>query len=206
MQQPTPTASPVIPRYLRTALVGESVHFLNNSRSKYVCIGLSPGLNFAPAIVIGGCRTADVLLDRVDWSAIQEEQGVLFNYLQGDKRDNTSITIGNINIYFGVCGKQKVIKIEDRSEQFVSLGLESINGLFSKSALLSQKLCELEQNKFVEFYTSIIKCVKTLKGDPKDNIVDVLRQLRNDTNVCVMYDLVDKLYPKVITDIQECTV
>lgn len=197
-------ALPPPPRYLRTLLLDEEVHFVNNSRCKYLCVGLSPYLNFTPAVVIGG-GGRQVLLNKSDWFKLCENQSVIQNYIQSGKSD-TSVQSGNINIHFATIGNRQVVKLEDPSEQFITLGSESIDGLFSTKVRISGRLTELELNRFSEFYGRIIKGLKNYSGeDYKTQIVSVLNKLHPDENVCVMHEILEKLYPRVISDIRGWT-
>lgn len=98
------------PSYLKTAL---------RSTSKPSV----PYLNFTPGVAIGrGFR--QILLNKSVWQQLWENQGVIPNYIHSDKLSNNSITNGNINIYFEAVGKHPVIKLEDPSKQFVTLGVK----------------------------------------------------------------------------------
>lgn len=165
-----------------------------------MCIGLSPHLNFQPAIVIGGSRVPEILLNREDWQSLLEFQGVLLNYLQGVASSADTISIANIKVYFG----DKVIKIEDSSQAFISIGAQSVENLFKIN--INARLEELARKQFCEFYTSTIKRIKTLPGDTKSNLDAVLHQIHaEDKNVLLMLEAVDKIYPRVISDIQQCS-
>lgn len=194
------------PKYIRTFLLGEEAHFINNSRSKHLCVGLSPHLNFAPAIIIGGSRVAPVLLCKEDWELILQNQGVILNYLHGDKNGEKPLVLSKAKLYFGSVGDQKVLKIEDESEVFVSLALETVESVFNKAESISKILEELNRTQFGDYYASIIKRIKNLPGDIKSNIDTVLQQIdAEDGNVRLMFDIVNRQYNRVIGDILLCS-
>lgn len=191
-------------RYLKSVLLSETGYFINVSRAKYVCVGLSPALNFEPAIVVGGSSVPDIVLSKCDWETLLENEGVLLDYFFSANRgeEGSAIAVGNVKAYFGACGKHKVVRFEDRQGQFVSLGLESLEGLFQKQHAIAQKLCELEQKEFNDYYATIIRCIRDLSGNHKENIAQVLHQLQDAENAHTMMELVEKVYSKVLNDIR----
>lgn len=208
LQLPATAAPPPPPpqpsRYQRTVLVGERAHFINNSRCKFVSVGLSPYLDFEPALVIGGSRVPDILLLKTDWQRVREGENIIQNYLRNDTRTDKPLIAGNITIYFGGWAQQRVIKLEDLSEQYVTLGADSVAGLFAKEPLIAARLVELEQNRFGEFYARVLKCVKDLSGDDhRAHINNVLRELHDDENVRIMREVLDRLYPRIVNDIRK---
>lgn len=189
---------PTTPPSYRKMLLDERAHFINNSRCKYICVGLSPYLNFTPAVIIGG-GSRQILLNKSDWQQLLENQGIIYNYIYSDKTSDNPITSGDIKIYFSAFAKHPVVKLEDCSEEFITLGAESIDRLFKVG--ISERLLELELNNFSEFYYKIIKIVKE-GSDYKTQIINVLKQLPAVENVHVMYEVLEKLYPRVTSDIQ----
>lgn len=188
------------PKYLRTLLIGEAVHFLNNSRSKYVCIGLSPQLNFTPAVVIGGGRVSGIILRKEDWQSLLDLEGVLLSYFTGGTSNADSISTGNINIYFG----EKAVKIEDSNRASIILGEQSVEALFKLN--IDTRLEELQQKQFGEFYIETCKRIRNLPGEIKSNLNTVLQQIQaDDKHVRLMLEAVDKVYPRVISDIETCS-
>lgn len=90
------------PKYFRSLLLDETVTFLNNSRSKYECVGLSPHLNFVPAGGIGGSRVPEILISKEDWEILHDNQLVILNYLHGDKNSDDPLILDNVHYIFWI--------------------------------------------------------------------------------------------------------
>lgn len=187
----------------RTLLLSPFLYDLNKSRSKFVRVGLSPQLNFTPVIVISGPRSPDIVLNVCDWTLLQQNQGLLFNYFFNTSGDVSSIIVGHITVYFEKCGDIRVVRLEDHTKLFTVLGLESLEGLFKLDPIITQRLNILSERHFGEFYKELIEGIRDLSGDAITNVCTVLRSLQSDNdNSCCMLELLHLLPEKIAIDVK----
>lgn len=182
----TPAEIKVLP------LVNQHIYFLNKSNSKYICVGLSPHLNFAPIVKICDFKNQLVVLNKLEWLGIIENEGVICNYFHSNSiSGHPNWNIGTLSAICESIGQTKVLQFVDSAQRGIYLGCPSIDELFALKAIINQRLCALEKINFNEFYKIVINAAKDLPGDIKENIKKIIDSIDGtlDLEVCLMREI-----------------
>jgi hypothetical protein len=186
----------------KMSLVNQNIYFLNKSRSKCVAIGLSPQLSFAPVVKIFGTKNQCAIFDKNEWNIILEHQGIIENYFREGDCQWPPIEVGSKKIWFQTIQYKKIIKVQSYDSELF-LGWESITELWSLLSLMNYRIEVLTHENFKGFYSSLIKGIVDMSGEFKDNIEDVLRQLKEtkSDNVSNMMEVSHFMPEKIIEDL-----
>lgn len=185
-------------------LLNQSIYFLNKSKTKYICIGLSPHINFYPIVKVCGVKNQCVLFDENEWDMLLENQGILLNYFHTTDTQWTPMKLGSKVISFQTVEYRKILKIVDAGESEVYLGWESLTELWDLIPLIKYRLNVLGSQGFNEFYSNVINGIVDMPGDFKTNITNILHPLKDtkSENVCCMMEILQFAPEKIGVDIE----
>lgn len=194
----TPTDAKMLP------LISQCIYFLNKSKSKCVCVGLSAHLTFSPAVKLFGLRNQCMFFDETEWKLVTENLENLMNYFHAGDTPWPPMKIGSKTIMFQTVAKNKVIKFQDLGDSELYLGWESLAELRELLPIISYRVDTLASQEFKMFYDSIIEGVAEMPGNFKVNIMNILAPLKelHCENMCSMLEILHFLPEKICVDME----
>lgn len=185
-------------------VVNEKTYPLNKSKSKFVTVGLAYDFGFQPSITFSGNKTKTLQMNEYEWKELLQYQGVLTNYFY--TRDVTPpITTSSLNISFENYNDVKYIKLEDRQNSSVCLGIESICQLWMLLPLIEYRLEMLRKQDFQNYFNCKLNIAANKNGDVCQQIMNVISPTKNpgSENVSTMMELVIQ-HPNLSDFVQTC--
>lgn len=151
-------------------LLGERIFFLNKSRSKWVCTGLSIDSNFEPVVKIGGVKKQCIAFYEQEWELFMAESVNIkgyFEYCRGifPMRDLQDIKLSS-ECFDGVT---RILKIE-RAGDCVFLSFEGLSELLRMKKVVSTRVALLKSLKFHDFYKSMVIYLSKTAGDLSNEV------------------------------------
>lgn len=188
-------AQPATKPKLYPVLLNCSRYALNKSRSKFVSVGLSSHAPFTPLVELHGLKNDWVTFDEAEWRLLLENQGVISNFLYADDGLQQVFNIGSKTLRFHTIGSTRVLTFANDSE--VCVAFESVCELWEYLPLIESRIRLLNDLKFDQFYTSVVKGIAGLPGDYKTHIHTVLKELQGSENAVCMYEML-KCAPDIL--------
>lgn len=165
---------------------------MNNSKSKYVTVGLSYDFQFQPCITLGGNKTFPIVLSEFDWKELLQYQGLLANYFHSEE-SFPSEDFSSFTISFEKYNDNKFIKIKNRRGNYVCIGSESLTQLWSIVPLINFRFDSLKKLDFQKYFNTKLSATSFRNGDICQQILTaaVPTATNNDTeNVNTIMELV----------------
>uniref|UniRef100_A0A1Y1NK67 Uncharacterized protein n=1 Tax=Photinus pyralis TaxID=7054 RepID=A0A1Y1NK67_PHOPY len=183
-------------------LVNQSRYELNNSKSKWVCVGLSVYRQFTPMVRICGSKTAGVSFDKSEWKLFTDNQNLITNYFCSTEGKLLPIKVGFKTITSEVINNTKVIKIVDNGECDIYMAFGSLQRLWLLANLITYRLEMLTTLEFDNFYNKIINASAEMTGDYIENIMSIITPLQDlhDQNTAVLMEVVLFVKDKLMWD------
>lgn len=170
-------------------LLNSKIFYLNNSSSKFVCVGI--GLNdFLPQIVIGGQNSFKIFLNEEEWKSLLQYQGVLVNYFSSFDSYTTPVQFGNITIYFEKFNQCPILKIQKNGGQYICLSGNSMEKLWELQEIIDYRIEMIKKQEFQKYF-SIFQSTTVRFDLFQSNIYNIINphQNPNSENVSTMLEL-----------------
>lgn len=187
-------------------IVNERKYHLNNSKSKFVTVGLSYDFGFQPCITFGGDKTINpIVLSETDWKELELYQSMLVNYFYSCET-YTPLSLSSISISFGrLINNNKFVKIMDKKGSYVCFGLESFTQLRCILPLIDFRLNSLKKLNFQNYFNTKIDMINDKSGDICQKILNSMTPAvdADSENDATMMELL-YLYPSLPEFINLC--
>lgn len=172
-------------------IANEKTYHLNRSKSKYVTVGLAYDTGFQPCITFSGNKTKPLVLREEEWQELLQYQGVLTNYFY--TRDAcASLATSAITVSFESYNEVKYIKLEDKRNNYICLGVESICQLWTLLPLIDYRITMLRRQDFQNYFYSKVNNISNKNGDVCQQIINSLAYANNpgSENISTMMELI----------------
>lgn len=176
-------------------LLNSTSYALNNSRGKFVSIGLAAQRPFTPQILLHGCKGDWIIFDEAQWAELLEEQGVITNLLYAKDDPPQSILIGTTTAFFHNIGDQRVVTLRGATE--LCLAYDTICELWQLLPLITKRIYLLKMLRFSEFYATLIRGIVTCPNDYRTSIDQILNNLPDSEAAVCVFELV-RFAPKLV--------
>lgn len=169
-------------------LLNSKIYNLNNSLSKFVCVGMSV-LDFAPRILIGGQNGFNIILTDEQWKDLQKNQGLVLNYFYSSEAETYPLKIGDIMVYFENINQFPIIRIQ-KGGSYVRLGKESVDKLFELEEIVEYRIQIIKKQEFQKYF-NLFYHYHQQSGDLSTFVYDVINpsQNPNSENVSTMLEM-----------------
>lgn len=182
-------------------LLNPKIYYLNNSLSKFVCVGLSIS-DFKPRIRIGGQNGFNIIINEEEWKELQQNQGVLANYFYSSQADTYPLKIGSVTVNFEKMNFEKmnqtpIIKIQKFDGSYVCLGKESVDKLIEVDEIVDYRIQIIKKQEFEKYFSLFQTNTFSNPFNLSENVYNVLNpsQNPNSENVSTMLEML-MLHPK----------
>lgn len=171
--------------------VNERKFHLNKSKSKYLGVGLAYELGFQPCLIFSGNKTRPVVLSELEWRDLLQFQGLLTNYFYSGETF-LPLSTPAFTVSFESYNEVKYIKLEDKHNNYICFGLESISQLWLLLPLIDYRLNILKKQDFQNYFNSKLSIAQSKNGDICQQILNVIAPANNpgSENVSTMMELV----------------
>ncbi|KAF5298531.1 hypothetical protein FQA39_LY11783 [Lamprigera yunnana] len=109
-------------RDCETMLLNQTIYYLNNSKSKWMSVGLYYPFEFASVVKIFGRSKQYVIFKEEEWIQFHEQRENINKYFQTFDTMWKPSQIGSKTLTFEMIEEKKILKIEDMSGNEVYLG------------------------------------------------------------------------------------
>ena len=182
------------------SIVNGKLYYLNNSRTKYVNIGLNVDCDFTPCIELGSKDSCgSIVLTEDDYKCLVQHQGTITSYFYCTGYFDVPIRLKNATLYFDQIDDYNVVKIKNDNQRLIYLGSESVCKLFELVPVIDYRLGMLLVQQFEKYFTTLKSNVNIQQGDLFTNLFNILstKQNQNNENICTVLELLIK-YPDVL--------
>ncbi|KAF5280025.1 hypothetical protein FQA39_LY05406 [Lamprigera yunnana] len=135
-------------------LLNQTIYYLNKSKSKWISVGLYYPFEFASVVkILGRSKQYDIFKE------FHEQRENINKYFQTFDTMWKPRQIGSKTLTFEMIKENKILKIEDMSENEVYLGWESVSKVWSLESVLRYRLSYSSGSTFKHFYEDVIRAV-----------------------------------------------
>lgn len=187
-------------------IVNERKFHLNKSKSKHVSVGLAYDLGFQPCLTFSGNKTRPVVLSEFEWRDFLQYQGVLTNYFYS-RESFAPLSTPAFTVSFETYNEVKYIKLENKQNDYICFGIESIAQLWLLLPLIDYRLNILKHQDFQNYFNSKLSLAQSKNGDVCQHILNVIAPANNpeSENVSTMMELVYQ-HPGLPDFISKCNI
>lgn len=177
---------------------GKQYH-LNNSRTKFVNIGLDLYNDFVPCIELGSKSVGSVILSEEDWKYLLQHQGTITSYFFSNGYFDVPIRFNNLTIYFDKIDEYNVLKIKHDDNRYIYFGCESICKLWDLIPVIDYRIEMLKKQHFDKYYNTLKTNLMKQPGDLLTNVFNDVspKQNPNNENINTMLELLT-VHPNVL--------
>lgn len=158
-------------------LLHETRYFINNSKSKYVSVGLfydNFTHSFKPSVWFGNPKFKNcIVLEERDWANLLEYKQTINS---NDSENTKPIILNSCKISFESFNDVRVLKCEDNFSNYIYLGDESVLGLWLISDVVQYRLHMLQSLNFDSFFKNLLANVTNF------NFVNLTSSVNNKLN------------------------
>lgn len=185
-------------------VINEKTYHLNKSKSKYVTVGLAYESGFQPCITFSGKKSRPLVLSEEEWQDLLQYQGLITNYFY-TREAFTSVTTSSLTVSFESYQDVKYIKLEDKQNNYLCFGIESICQLWTLIPLIEYRIAMLRRQDFHNYFYARVNAVQEKNGDICQQIINSLSHHTNpgSENVSTMMELVYQ-YPTLPEFVSKC--
>ena len=181
-------------------VINSKTYYLNNSRSKFINIGLNiDSSDFATCIELGTRGSGSIILSEEDWSGLQQHQGIITGYFFSSGYFDIPLRFNNFSVYFEKIDDINVIKIKHDNNNYIYLGSESVCKLWDFIPLIEYRLDMLKKQQFDKYYNTLKTDIGTQQGDLLTNVFNKIapKQNANNENISTLLELLI-IYPHIL--------
>lgn len=180
-------------------VINGKLYNLNNSRTKFVNIGLALDNDYCPCIEIGAKAGVSIILNEDDWKQLLQHQGTISSYFFSIGYFDIPIRFNNFTIYFDKIDDYNIIKIKHDDNRYIYLGCESTCKLWEMIPLIEYRLEMLKKQQFDRYFNGFKSNVLGQQGDLIPNVLHTLAPKQNphNENVSTMMEML-AIYPDIL--------
>lgn len=172
-------------------VVNERKFHLNKSKSKHVSVGLAYDSGFQPCITLTGNKTRPIVFSENEWRDFLQYQGLITNYFYC-RETFAPLIASSFTLSFENHNDVKYMKLEDKHNDYICFGIESIAQLWVLLPLIDYRLDILKKQDFQNYFTSKLSLAHSKNGDICQQVLNVIAPTNNpgSENVSTMMELV----------------
>lgn len=144
-------------------VIGERRFSLNNSKSKYVSVGLARDYEYEPCIILKGNKNDVIIFSEEEWNGFLEYQGIITNYIYSNNSTDP-IHSKECSIFFEQISSARVIRIW-KNNSYVYLGYESICKLWELLTVIKFRTDMLKKQEFLPYFRVLQKSLQNQAGN-----------------------------------------
>ncbi|KAF5294569.1 hypothetical protein FQA39_LY13328 [Lamprigera yunnana] len=175
-----------------TMLLNQRIYYLNNTKSKWISVGLYYHFEFASVVKIFGSSKQYVIFKEEEWIQFHEQRENINKYFQTCDMMWKPRQIGSKTLTFEMTEEKKILRIEDKCGNKVCLGWESVSEVWSLETVLSYRLSYSSASNLKHFYDDVIRAVAEISGDANTNIYNIVNKLPEKSDN--KYSLLNKMW------------
>lgn len=181
--------------------LGERRFYLNNSKSKFVSVGLSYTCGFIPCIKISGNKGDSVEFDEKEWEHFLTYQGIICNYLYTNE-GLEPVDAEKFTLEFKRLPYATVVKIT-KDNSSVYLTYDTVCTLWHLLPLINYRIQMLKNQHFFSYFKVLQKGLQNMSGDVLNNAVNLIsfKENPNSENISMVMEFL-YLHPEAFK--QEC--
>lgn len=172
-------------------IVNQKSYHLNKSKSKHVTVGLAYDFGFQPCLTFSGNKCKPVVLNENEWRDLLQFQGILTNFFYSLEKF-TTLSTQALTITFEHYNDVKFVKLEDKRNNYICLGIESLSQLWVLIPLIDYRLNFLKKQDFQNYFNSKLINVQGKPGDLCQQIINSISTVNCpcSENVSTLMELV----------------
>jgi hypothetical protein len=168
----------------KEGMLNSKVYYLNCSRSKFICVGMSLD-DFSPLIQIGGQNGYRIYLNEEEWKCFLQSKAYINDFLYSNYKDDDShnpVKCGDVTIYFEKYNENSLIKIKHINEYYVTLNFDSTQKLWELADLVNYRLKIIKNQGFNEYFSVLSENLEKWSEDLIQSVYKLLDLKQNVTS------------------------
>lgn len=152
---------------------------------------MSYDFGFQPCLTFSGNKTKPVVLNEYEWKELLQYQGVLTNYFYSPETF-APLSTQALTISFENYNEVKFVKFEDKQNNYICFGIESLTQLWLLIPLIDYRLNFLKKQDFQSYFNSKLINAQGKTGDLCQQILNSISTVNSpcSENVSTMMELI----------------